>query len=186
MLAMQYSFTLPADFDMDIIRQRVAAKGPAVDGFPGLGFKAFLYARRGEHGPENLYAPFYLWDNNDSMNRLLTGPVFTGVSDAFGWPSVKVWSVLHAEKTAAFRQAKYFTREIVPIAPYTALARLHDIETESARAAVTRDNALAAVAAFEPTTWTLVRARLWDDRSAELPRAGQLYVVGYLASETNG
>ena len=49
MLAMQYNFTLPADFDMDIIRKRVAAKGPLVDGFPGLGFKAFLYARRGEH-----------------------------------------------------------------------------------------------------------------------------------------
>jgi hypothetical protein len=36
MLAMQYGFTLPADFDMDIIRRRVTAKGPAVDGFPGL------------------------------------------------------------------------------------------------------------------------------------------------------
>ena len=58
MLAMQYTFTLPADYDMDIIRQRVTTKGPAVDGFPGLGFKAFLYTRRGDHGPENLYAPF--------------------------------------------------------------------------------------------------------------------------------
>jgi hypothetical protein len=37
MLAMQYSFTLPADFDMDIISARVAAKGPLVNGFPGLG-----------------------------------------------------------------------------------------------------------------------------------------------------
>ena len=186
MLAMQYSFTLPADYDMDVIRRRVTDKGPAINGFPGLGFKAFLYARRGDHGPENLYAPFYLWDNNDSMNRLLSGPVFTGVSEAFGWPSVKTWSVLHAEKTAAFRQAKYFTREIVPIAPYTALAQLQSAETELAQAAVTGKGALTAVAAFEPTTWTLVRARLWNDRPAQLPSGGQLYVVGYLASGTNG
>ena len=46
MLAMQYSFTLPADYDMDIIRRRVASKGPLIDGLPGLGFKAYLYARR--------------------------------------------------------------------------------------------------------------------------------------------
>jgi hypothetical protein len=52
MLAMQYNFTLPADFAMEVIRQRVIAKGPLVEGFPGLGFKAFLYARCGEHGPE--------------------------------------------------------------------------------------------------------------------------------------
>ena len=186
MLAMQYTFTLPADYDMDIIRQRVTTKGPAVDGFPGLGFKAFLYTRRGDHGPENLYAPFYLWDNNDSMNRLLGGEVFAGVSGAFGWPSVKMWSVLHAQKTAAFREAKYFTREIVPIAPHTVLAQLQGTETETARAAVTKGGALTAIAAFEPTTWTLVRAQLWRDRPTELPRGGQLYVVGYLASEANG
>ena len=130
MLAMQYTFTLPADYDMDIIRQRVTTKGPAVDGFPGLGFKAFLYTRRGDHGPENLYAPFF--------------------------------------------------------APHTVLAQLQGTETETARAAVTKGGALTAIAAFEPTTWTLVRAQLWRDRPTELPRGGQLYVVGYLASEANG
>lgn len=183
MLAMQYNFTLPADFDMEVIRQRVITKGPLVEGFPGLGFKAFLYARRGEHGPENLYAPFYLWDDNEAMNRLLGGEVFAGVSSAFGWPSVKMWSVIHALKTPALREAHYFSREILPIAPHTALEKLQNTETELAQSAVTRDGALTAVAAFEPTTWSLVRARFWKDRPAEPARAGtQIYVVGYLAT----
>jgi len=183
MLAMQYNFTLPADFDMEVIRQRVTAKGPLVEGFPGLGFKAFLYARRGEHGPENLYAPFYLWDDNEAMNRLLGGEVFSGVSTAFGWPSVKMWSVIHAIKTPALREARYFSREIVPIAPHTALDKLQSTETEIVQAAIARDGALTAVTAFEPTTWSLVRARFWGERPAEPVRPGtQIYVVGYLAT----
>jgi len=65
MIAMQYSFTLPADYDMAIIDARIRDKGHLFDGFPHLRFKTFLAAR--QHGGEcpstaNLYAPFYLWD----------------------------------------------------------------------------------------------------------------------------
>ena len=49
MIAMQYSFTLPADYDMSVIDRRIADTGPLLDGFPGLKFKAYLVARRGEH-----------------------------------------------------------------------------------------------------------------------------------------
>ncbi|WP_433257560.1 DUF4865 family protein [Streptosporangium sp. CA-135522] len=34
---MQYEITLPADYDMKIIRHRVATRGSAMDAFPGLG-----------------------------------------------------------------------------------------------------------------------------------------------------
>lgn len=60
MLAMRYAITLPADYDMGIIHDRVATKGPLLDDFPGLGVKAYLVRERGEHGsPVNQYAPFY-------------------------------------------------------------------------------------------------------------------------------
>src|SRR5699024_8559939 len=64
MIAMQYSIGLPADYDMAIIRRRIADKGHLMDDCPGLAFKAYLYAARddaGLHAPDNLYAPFYLW-----------------------------------------------------------------------------------------------------------------------------
>ena len=32
----------------------------------------------------------------------------------------------------------------------------------------------------------LAQSRLWNDRPAELPGTGQLYVVGYLAPGANG
>ena len=43
---MQYSFALPADYDMAIVERRIAEKGPALDGLPGLRAKAYLSARR--------------------------------------------------------------------------------------------------------------------------------------------
>ncbi|HEV2674195.1 MAG TPA: DUF4865 family protein, partial [Aliidongia sp.] len=62
MYAMQYELDLPADYDTTVIRQRVAAKAPLLDDFPGLGLKAYLLRERGVDGAEvNHYAPFYLW-----------------------------------------------------------------------------------------------------------------------------
>ncbi|WP_210497566.1 DUF4865 family protein, partial [Pantoea ananatis] len=44
MLAMQYRFVLPADYDMTIIQRRIDDNGYKMAGFPGLIFKAWLYA----------------------------------------------------------------------------------------------------------------------------------------------
>ena len=70
MIAMQYSFVLPADYDMGIVDRRIAEKGPSLDNFPNLKFKAYLTARRADAGRsrENLYAPFYVWDHADGLN----------------------------------------------------------------------------------------------------------------------
>ena len=92
MLAMQYSFTLPADYDMAIIRTRIATNGHKTDGFPGLVFKASLLAQRQDWDAaprENIYAPFYLWEGNSGMNGFLGSAGFQGLASSFGWPSVR-------------------------------------------------------------------------------------------------
>ena len=61
-------------------------------------------------------------------------------------------SVIHAKKTPALREAGYFSREILSIAPHTDLGKLQITETEIVQAAIARDEALTAVTAFEPTT----------------------------------
>ncbi len=181
MLAMQYSFTLPASFAMDEIRQRIATKGPLLDDFPGLVFKAYLYACRGDEGSENLYAPFYLWEDADAMNRFLTGPGFVAVSESFGWPVVRVWPVLHARTSPGLRGAAVATRVLEQVAPHSALAGMQEQAIASTNAAIDEGHALAAVTAYEPTTWTTVRFALWRAApSADLP--GQRYTVGHVSA----
>ena len=92
MHAMQYEITLPADYDMGIIRKRVADKGHLLDAHPGLGLKAYLVRERGQDGsPVNQYAPFYLWRTAEGMNGFLWGPGFRGLSADFGRPAVHHW-----------------------------------------------------------------------------------------------
>lgn len=176
---MQYSFTLPADYDMAIVRQRIADKGHLLDHFDGLLFKAYLYAERGAGSDENLYAPFYVWHDSAAMQRFLGSEGFARLSQAFGWPAIRVWPVWDVHALSDARQARHATREIQPIAPYAALDALR----EEQRVALQQDveqSALAAVSAFEPTTWTRVNFRLWS-RTPPAGQPGQWYHVGHVS-----
>lgn len=183
MQAMQYGFTLPADYPMATIRRRIAERGQRTDGLPGLVFKAYLWAARDDTpgSAENLYAPFYLWRDVQGMNDFLAGPGFAGVTDAFGWPSVSVWSVWQAGLSAQLASAAFATRELERIAPHTDLAALRLAETAWAQRAQA-EGALAAVSLFEPTGWRRLRFGLWPQPPA-MPATshGQHYRVGYLS-----
>jgi hypothetical protein len=184
MIAMQYSFVLPADYDMAIVRERIAVKGKLLDNLPGLVFKAYLHAERGATATQNAYAPFYLWQDEGAMHGFLNGPGFAGVAQAFGWPSVSTWTPWHASVTEEVRQARYATRDTAVIAPYSALAELRDLELAYARQARER-GALAVVIGFEPVTWTVVRLCLWRDAPPAETR-GQIYQVGHLSAPGRG
>lgn len=165
MIAMQYSFVLPADYDMSIIERRVQEKGHMLDDHQPLIFKAYLAAKKDDvitRGHENLYAPFYLWRDNAGMSDFVCGAGFLGVVNSFGWPAVRTWpSVIAANQTNDITHAAFATREIQQVMPFTSLASLRTDESELSDAAVQKEGALLALSAFEPTTWTLVRFRLW-------------------------
>lgn len=181
MIAMQYSFTLPADYDMAIIRHRIAEKGHSLDHFDGLRLKAYLHATRGEQSTENLYAPFYVWRDSEAMQRFLGSPGFAVLTQAFGWPSIRCWQVWDAYLSPQAREARFASREIHPIAPYTALDALRHEAREALQLDVER-GALAAVTAFEPTTWSWVNFRLFDERpSISRADARQWYDVGHVS-----
>lgn len=188
MFAMQYSFTLPSDYDMALIRARIAGKGYLMDAFPLLVFKAFLHASRDQghrHACENLYAPFYLWESAEGMNRFLSSGGFAALTGSFGWPSIKTWSVWESRLQTTLATAVCATREIVQIQPYTVLADLQKTETESVWIDVDKHGALGVVVGFEPSTWTLVRFRLWPHYQESFDRAGvQVYEVGHLSIST--
>lgn len=183
MIAMQYSFVLPADYDMEIIRERIASKGHMLDDFPGLAFKAYLSADRSRGATaENLYAPFYLWREPEAMHAFVNGPGFAGVAQAFGWPSIKTWTLWHHWLGDEISQARYARRIVKPIAPYTALAALREQE-DAAAVALREGGALAVVVGFEPGSWSLVQFSLWRDAIKSSPQSGeQHYTVGHMSA----
>ncbi len=180
MIAMQYGFVLPADYDMGIVHRRIAERGHRTDALPGLLFKAYLVAEKNDAtGADNQYAPFYLWQHADAMHDFLAGPGFASVSQAFGWPSVPTWTTWHAHVSPDVAHARFATRSIHPIAPHTALAALRETEAQAAQAA-REAGALAVVTGFDPGGWRLVRFCLWRERPAAAGGV-QSYAVGHVS-----
>jgi hypothetical protein len=168
MQAMQYEITLPADYDMAIIRQRVATKGAMTDDFEGLGLKAYGIRERGVDGsPVNQYAPFYLWASVEGMNQFLWGAGFAGLSRDFGRPIVRQWTGLAFERgpasDAAPGVATRRTETIARDADATAAIEAAVAATrERARASEVHSTALAV----DTSAWELVHFTLWARRAA--------------------
>src|SRR5262245_32493671 len=94
MYAKQYPIVLPADYDMGILRERVASAKHLLDSRDGLGLKAYLIRQRGKDGsPVNEYAPFYLWNDVSAMAHFLVGGGgFERIVRSFGQASVQDWA----------------------------------------------------------------------------------------------
>lgn len=176
MIAMQYSFTLPADYDMSVVERRVAEKGYLFDDTPSLIFKAFLIARKDDtvtSSHENRYAPFYLWQDDAAMNDFLCGPRFQAVAGAFGWPAVQTWNTVATSHGSDIGRAQFATKEVLHLIPFSSLAELREEELQLTAAAVDDSGALYALSAIEPKTWTLVRFRLWQ-HAQQIPAGDRL------------
>ncbi|GAB7126001.1 DUF4865 family protein [Silvimonas sp. JCM 19000] len=180
MLAMQYRFTLPADYDMSIIEQRIRAKGPLLDDFDGLILKAWLSSRRDDHAlpaSENSYAPFYLWQDSAAMLRFVSGAGFKALTRDFGWPVIQTWAVIGHWFAPDVHAAGVAERCLSPIAPYTDLAELHAPPAAAA-------GLLGWINGFDPMTWQQVKFTLWrsavhaSDGANHAPR----WRVGHLSS----
>ncbi|NUV40834.1 DUF4865 family protein [Streptomyces sp. CAI-24] len=185
MHAMQYEITLPADYDMGIIRTRVATKGHLLDAFPGLGLKAYLIRERAGGSPVNQYAPFYLWRAPEGMNAFLWGAGFQGLVDDFGRPEVQHWTGLSYEEGPAVgalpRSAVRLRRPVHGAAPPAAAV---EAALEESRRTAVGPGVVATALAVDPRRWELVRFTLYEGSP---PGAeGEAYEVLHLSAPEVG
>ncbi|GAB3957814.1 DUF4865 family protein [Actinoallomurus acanthiterrae] len=182
MYAMQYEITLPADYDMKIIRERVATRGRAMDDFGGLGLKAFLMRERGVSSPVNQYAPFYLWDSVDGMNRFLWGGGgFRGIVEDFGRPGVRHWTGAGFERGPAYGATpRAATRRTEPIEAGVDPAGVVESALEELGRRARTEGVHATALAVDPGRWELVHFTLWADSPAAAD--GDRYEVLHLSA----
>jgi hypothetical protein len=164
MYAMQYELPLPADYDMGTIRERVRVNGHRLDAFAGLGLKAYLIR---EGSPGNLYAPFYLWQNVDSMGKFLWGGAgFERIIASFGRPRVRHWTgVAFAPGPELPAVPRSATRDIRPLPPGGDLAAEVSAAVASLRAEADRPEVHSAALGIDPYHWEIVHFTLWRTES---------------------
>jgi hypothetical protein len=188
--AKQYEITLPADYDLRIIRTRVADGGHVLDDRAGLALKAYVIRERGVDGsPVNQYAPFYLWHGTGAMAHfLLGGGGFQNIIRDFGRPTVRHWTgvACHAgpARTASPRTA---SRRLTPIpadpdGTGLGLAEFVEREVADLRALAGRDDVHTAALAVDPHHWQLLRFVLWRDVVAPDESATERYEVLHLST----
>ncbi|MDX3672153.1 DUF4865 family protein [Streptomyces europaeiscabiei] len=164
MHATQYEITLPADYDMEVVRRRVASRGHALDAWEGLGLKAYLMRERGVHGsPVNQYAPFYLWNSVEGMNSFFWGGGFQGVVDDFGRPSVRQWTGLAYEAGGgADSPARVAVRARRPVPGGVSLGEVVEDAVRGTERLASSDGAVLAAAAVNTSRWEIVHFSVWD------------------------
>jgi hypothetical protein len=186
MIVKQYTVTLPADYDMAIIRNRVASKGPGFDDFPGLGLKIFMIREKGRFGAEsNQYAPVYLWPEIEPMWGFVAGDGFRGILDAFGRVPIRYWLGFAYARAEGIdlMSIRSVSREEARIDPGTDLAGLRRNELEQARAAVASTAGLLARAVGVDTEcWSLVRFDYWAREQSSLPEGTRSYEALHISA----
>ncbi|WP_322905705.1 DUF4865 family protein [Paenibacillus sp. SGZ-1009] len=91
MIGMQYTIQLPADYNMNIIDERVQQNGHKTDGYPRLLFKAYLATVKGMHGQTtNSYCPLYVWNSQHGLNSFLLDGSYDAILQSFGWQQVQI------------------------------------------------------------------------------------------------
>ncbi|MFJ6084558.1 DUF4865 family protein [Streptomyces sp. NPDC092369] len=182
MHAMQYELTLPADYDMAVIRRRVARVGHLLDDWDGLGVKTYLMRERGVNGsPVNQYAPFYLWNTMEGMNTFLWGGAFQGLSNDFGRPSIRQWTgVAYEEGGAVGSPARFAVRLRQPVPEGVELAEVMAEAVRETERLAGADGAVLAAAAVDTGRWELVHFSLWEH---DAPKAdGDAFEVLHLSA----
>ncbi|MDQ1012377.1 hypothetical protein QFZ82_006862 [Streptomyces sp. V4I23] len=185
MHAMQYEITLPADYDMGIIRDRVARRGHLLDGFPGLGLKAYLMRERAAGSPVNQYAPLYLWAAPEGMNGFLWGPGFQGIVDDFGRPEVQHWTgAAYHDGPSAAAGARTAVRRRQRLPPGVRPGPLVEEAAAETERLARREGAVCAALGVDPYRWELMHVTLWDHDSPAAP--GDRYEVLHVSSPERG
>lgn len=184
MIAAQYEIPLPRDYDMDIIRRRVAERGSALDDRAGLGLKAYLIRDVADGASRNAYAPFYLWRDPAALAAFhWGGQGFSGIVTDFGRPPVRTWIGGGFTRGADFGDAPAFALRRLRALPA-------DIDPADAAAGLDGEDAGPAPAGvhsrvwgIDPSVWQSVEFTLLSRRpEAEPGPDATLYRVLHLSA----
>jgi len=181
MLAKQYSHRLPADYDMNLIRQRASNRGPLWDDTEGLAFKAFAARFKGINGaPGNVYSSIYLWLDVNATTDFILSDRFKAVIEGFGRPEIETWLPVDVRRGTA-RQGKTLYRKNMVLAENTDFAELAKNEAQRNTLIALKEDTVAVISAIDVSKWRLIRLTL-SSAAFDPQRPGAAFDVLHLAA----
>jgi len=158
MIAMQYTIRLASDYNIDLVRERVARRKPLFDGLEGLMHKSYLF-----NPTEAIYAPFHVWQCDDAARDFLTGDLFRDLVETYGRPRVRCWGILAYGGNFESGNPRMVMKEIDAIAAETHLPDLASMERERNLRALEMPGLCFHMIGLDPDRWELMRYSGWSD-----------------------
>ena len=159
MQAMQYKISLPVDYDMNIIKDRIQNNGFKTDGFEDLLFKAYIISDKKSGNTGNGYCPLYLWKQTKGMNKFIFKGYFDNIINSFGWQKINIGITAEVELTNDFSQSRYVSEENFSIAEQV---RLRDFSFQGAE----YKNKTGKVIIYNPDKWRYAAFTFFKDKPA--------------------
>lgn len=179
MRSVRYLIPLAGNFAMEQIDERVRLRGHAFERLDGLAVKAFLVQSVAKGAMRNCYAPFYVWDDDLAIAHFLAGPLFGGVIESFGRPSVIDRRVLEFAVVDRSIRPTVATLETVESDHASQPSSLFQLESRRHRNAKNLPCLMAARTLLDTQAWTTTRVRLWgnDDSIADVGPGAERFDV---------
>jgi Domain of unknown function (DUF4865) len=180
MIIAHYAHRLPADYDLQTIRNRAKARGHLFDAIPELHFKGFLLRERGRFGAiQNEYSSLYLWRKDEGFRDFLVDGRTKSVTDSFGRPQIETRFVLDAHKGSG-KDARFLTKQEQDIAPDADLTSAFAAEIARNRETAQQDGVVATAVGVDAQRWKFTRVLVSEREPAGRDQA-TVYQVLYLA-----
>ncbi|MGG3564359.1 DUF4865 family protein [Neobacillus rhizosphaerae] len=180
MIATQYKITLPSDYDMNIIKERVRNNGHKTDGFEDLKFKLYLITEKGINSNlQNSYSPFYLWKGNNGLNKFLFNGFYDNILNSFGWQHVNVGIPLIDTTTTKIKEKNYLFHITRKIQPQESLNNLKDRISEE----IPTIEDTESLVIYNPDKWEYDAFYFLSDLSNLKEMSGIIYTILHVSEE---
>jgi hypothetical protein len=180
MITTQYKITLPSDYDMEIIRERVRKNGYKTDGFEDLKFKLYLITEKGvHHNLQNSYCPLYLWKGSNGLNKFLFNGYYDNILNSFGWQKVNIGIPLIDTTTAKIKDSQYVFQLKGEITQQESLNHLTDRIRESLSKLVDTEY----IVIYNPDKWKYEAFYFVDDLNKVDGMRGGIYQILHVSGE---
>lgn len=181
MNAMQYNVILPDDYDMSLIRKRVKDNGSKTDNFKGLLFKAYLISEKVQGAISNSYAPLYVWETSEGMNRFIFEGFYDNIIRDFGWQNIQIGIPLSTPQTTHLTSATYLLEQTITIDERSSLNTLPREVSELH--AHLQQEAFATLTVYNPDKWCVSLIGFYTEKPTH--HEGALYKILHISTQND-
>lgn len=172
MITMQYKIILPDDFDMKVIKNRVAINGHKTDGFENLLFKAYLISEKNDKGRKNEYSPLYLWKDSKGMNTFIFDGYYDNILQSFGWQKINTSIPISYKLEKNF----YLSRYVIEIKN-----EIHAIpKMKQCKYIYSSNNSTGKLLTYNPEKWICTEYHFFKDQPKDIT-VGNIYRILHLS-----